>query len=160
MSQSETKRSSDYTYQVKRILSAEERQALAEKHSPKLFELTSRYLPDFDISNGVPLRPEFLDVLRGGWLLDKENDKPDYADIVSGVGYAFGLLLEERLKMKWCLIEDNMGEDISMIKFQEETEKDPKEVSIPPFNYVAKRKEIQNVEVFCDGMSEFEKLYG
>ena len=91
-------------------------------------------------------------------LLDKESDRPDYDDIVSGIGYAFGLLLEDRFGMTWCIIEDNLGESISMIKVQDDPNRTHKEISIPPFNYVAKRKDVQNVEVFTDGMREFEKL--
>ena len=98
----------EYAYKVKRELNEEERAQLREKHVPVLFALGHRYLPNFDFSDGVPLRYEFLDVVRGSWLLDKRDDRPDYADIVSGIGYAFGLLLEDRFGMKWCLIEDNL----------------------------------------------------
>ena len=154
---SETKSSSGYELSVKRVLSEQEIQELTEKHWSKLASLSNRYLPDLDISNGIPLRTEFLDCIRGSWLLDQSTDKPCYEDVVSGVGFAFGLLLQERLGMKWCLIEDNYGEDISMVKFQDGTKKNYKEISILPFNYVAKRKDVQNVEVFCDGFIVFEK---
>ena len=158
MPDSQSRPYADYAYKVKRPLNDEERKSLAEKHVPKLFELGRRYLPNFDFSNGAPLRPEFLDVVRGGWLLDKQSNRPDYDEIISGMGYALGLLLEERFGMQWYFIEDNEGECISMIKFQDGLNLEHKEVSIPPFNYVAKRKETQNVEVFCDGITAFEKL--
>ena len=45
-----------------------------------------------------------------------------------------------------------------MIKVQNDPDKVHKEISIAPFNYVAKRENVQNVEVFADGMHEFEKL--
>jgi hypothetical protein len=149
---------SDYTYKIKRPLSEEERKTLAEKHVPKLFDLGRRYLPNLDFTNGAPLRPEFLDAVRGGWLLDKENDRPDYDDIISGIGYGFGLLLEDRFAMQRYFIEDHEGLCVSMIKTQDDPCLEHKEISIPPFNYVAKRKETQNVEVFCDGIGAFEKL--
>lgn len=158
MSRSNTTSDSDYSYKVKRTLDTQGLSELAEKHVPKLFELGHRYLPDFDFSGGIPLRSEFLDVVRGGWLLDKRADRPPYDDVVSGIGYAFGLLLKDKFGMQWCIIEDTMGEEISLIKFQSDSEKNYKEMSIPPFNYVAKRKDVQNVEVFSDGMREFEKM--
>ena len=149
---------SQYSYKVKAQLSLNQRAELREKYVPLLFSLGRRYLPEFDFSKGAPLRYEFLDVIRTGWLLDKNTDRPDYADIVWAVGYAFGLLLEDKFGMTWCLIEDHMGESISMIKFQSNPDSTYKEVSIAPFNYVAKRKELQNAEVFADGMREFEKI--
>jgi hypothetical protein len=155
---SETKSSSGYQSSVKKVLSEKEISELADKHWTKLSSLSRLYLPNLDISEGIPVRTEFLDAIRGSWLLDKSTNKPPYEDIISGVGFAFGLFLHEKFDMQWCLIEDNYGEDISMVKFQDRTKKKYNEVSIPPFNYVAKRKDVQNVEVFCDGVLEFEKL--
>ena len=149
---------SDYQYTIKHRLTTEEYKALWEEHWPVLRRLSARYLPDFDISRGVPCHVGFIDVLRGKWLLDKATDRPPYTEIVSGVGFAFGLLLAEMLGMEWCLIEDTFGEDISLIKFSTDSESEYKEMSVPPFNYVAKRETTQNVEVFTDGIREFEKM--
>ena len=60
--------------------------------------------------------------------------------------------------MEWCLIEDTFGYDVSMVKFSTDAESKYDEVSVPPFNYVAKRETTQNVEVFADGIREFEKM--
>ncbi|HWA25923.1 MAG TPA: hypothetical protein VG734_09690 [Lacunisphaera sp.] len=149
---------SEYQLTVKRKLSEEERQALYEKHWPVLQRLASRYLPMVDTSRGMPCRVEFVDALRGSWLLDKRDDRPPYEDVVSGAGFAFGMLLAELLAMEWCLIEDTFGESISMVKFGSRPEATYREVSVPPFSYVAKRKDTQNVEVFADGMRKFEEM--
>lgn len=148
----------EYQLTVKRRLSEEERQALYEKHWPELQRLASRYLPMVDISRGMPYRVEFVDALRGSWLLDKRNDRPPYEDVVSGVGFAFGLLLAEMLAMEWCLIEDSQGESISMVKSANLPEDTYREISVPPFSYVAKREDTQNVEVFADGIRRFEEM--
>lgn len=149
---------SNYQLTVKRRLTDDERSALYEKHWPVLRELTARYLPMVDCSRGIPCRVEFVDALRGSWLLDKRTDRPPYSDITSGVGFAFGLLLSEMLGMEWCLIEDSFGEDVSLVRFKSWAEATYKEVSVPPFNYVAKREATQNVEVFADGIREFERM--
>jgi hypothetical protein len=149
---------SDYQLTVKRKLTEEERQVLYDKHWPVLRELTVRYLPMVDFSRGIPCRIEFVDALRGSWLLDHRPDRPPYSEIVSGVGFAFGLLLSELLGMEWCLIEDTFGESISLVKFSTRSEATYRHVSVPPFNYVAKREATENVEVFADGFREFERM--
>ena len=149
---------SDYRLTVKRKLTLEENRALYERHWPVLLRLTARYLPMLDISQGMPCRVELLDALRGSWLLDQRADRPSHEDVVSGVGLAFGVLLAERLAMEWCLIEDSFGEDISMVKFNSRPDQPWVKLSVPPFNYVAKREHTQNVDVFADGVREIERM--
>ena len=149
---------SDYQLTVKRKLTDEELSMLWQKHWPVLRDLSARYLPMVDTSRGIPCRIEFVDGLRGSWLLDKREDRPPYSDIVSGAGFAFGLLLAELLGMEWCSIDDSYGEDISLVKFRTRPEATYTRVSVPPFSYVAKRETTQNVEVFADGFREFERM--
>lgn len=148
----------DYEVRVKRALTDSDMRELRDLHWPDLESLTKRYLPMIDTSRGIPCRTEFLDGLRGCWLLDKSPDRPGHEHVVSAVGYAFGLILQETFGMEWCLIEDNYGEGISMIKRQDRPNATYKQVSIPPFNYVAKRESTQNVEVFADGFREFARM--
>lgn len=148
----------EYDVQIKRTLTDSEIRELNDKHWPALESLTRRYLPMVDTTRGIPCRTEFLDGLRGCWLLDKSLDRPKHELVVSGVGYAFGLILQEMFGMEWCLIEDTYGEDVSMVKRQDRVNATYKQVSIPPFNYVAKRETTQNVEVFADGFREFERM--
>jgi hypothetical protein len=141
---------SDYSYTVKKRMSTDDLLELQSIHYPKLVDLNNRYAPQIDISRGIRREPEYLDLIRGLWLLDNRPNCPPYADVVSGLGFGFGLLLNHIFGMEWCLIEDNFGEDISMIRFRNEAEPTSIEMSVPPFSYVAKREKLQNVEVFAD----------
>jgi hypothetical protein len=149
---------SEYNLAAKRKLTSEEVASLAEEHWPVLQRLSRRYLPDLDTSNGVPQRAEFLDFIRGKWLLDRSADRPSHDDVVSGVGFGFGLLLNAVLGMEWWLIQDTYGEAVSMVKSQDDAARKYEVVSVPPFNYVAKRRDAQNVEVFADGLREIEMI--
>lgn len=153
-----TSQSPDYMFTAKQRLSSDEHDSLAKKHWPAIRKLCARYLPDFDISQGFPCDVMFLDVVRGAWLLDQRKDRPSYEEVVSGIGFAFGMVLEKLLKMEWWHIEDNYGEKISMLKLNDCPEAKYKQICISPFNYVAKREDTQNVEVFSDGFREIEEM--
>lgn len=152
--------SSEYRISVTRRLTAEEKKDLQRKHWPHVRSLSKRYITTIDIERGIPIRPEFPDAIRASWLLDKRHDRPPYSDVISAAGYSYGLLLEHGLGMEWCIIEDNYGECLSLVHQDESKENEYAIVSVPPFNYTAKREEVQNVEVFKDGYVKTKEMIG
>jgi hypothetical protein len=102
--------------------------------------------------------PEVPDIIRGRWLLDSAIDRASYDEIVSGCGFAFGQMLEEQLKMEWCLIEDQWGEELALVAENTHVSQPNSIISFCPFSYTAKREHVQNVEVFVDAYRELQKL--
>jgi hypothetical protein len=85
-----------YAFSTEHFLEAAELQELANASLPALGYLNQRYLPEFDITQGVPAESTYLDALRTSWLLDSSEDRPEHALVVQGLGYAFGQLLSKR----------------------------------------------------------------
>jgi len=134
----------EYTFSIVRELLAEEIADLEADANASLSQLTARYFSNYDLDEDFPATAQQLDILRGSWLIDKSADRPEYQHVVASAGFAFGRLLQREHGLKWALIEDPYGRSISMVR--ERGEHDP--VSIPPFSYVEKREDTQNVEVF------------
>lgn len=137
---------SNYHLDIERALSADEVRSLHHQHFADLQALSARYVPEIDPSKGFPAKPEYLDVLRTSWLLDKAADRPPHSVVESGLGFALGLLLAARLQMKWYNILDNSGKVLSMVC----TDNAGNTISVPPFSYVKKKDGVQNAEVFMD----------
>ena len=133
-------------FDIDHFLSDREVEALVEDCSPSLHKLNRRYTPEVDLSQGYPSEPEYLDVVRTWWLLDKKSDRPTHEELVKGLGLAFGMLLQQRTPLRWCSARDAHGSFISMVR----TGDDPARVSVPVFSYIEKRETLQNAEVFCD----------
>ena len=136
----------EYSFQVLSFLTDEE---IAQLHSdcyPFFIRLAERYLPNHVRVDQIPLDAAILDVVRGFWLLDKNPDRPGSSDVVSGVGFAFGQLICTMPGYRWAHITDDYGERTSVVGQSAEY----KDISVPPFSYVEKRENTQNVEVFQD----------
>ena len=140
----------EYTFTVNRFLSDEERSELSRTYRPKIEALNSRYTPQIDISAVFPARAEYLDFLRGSWMLDKRDDKPPYDNVRDAVAFGFGCLVEKQLGMRWAIIEDVYGESLSLVWRPDAGTHGCREISFPPFNYLEKRRGVQNVEVCID----------
>lgn len=143
---------------IERKLTSQERADLSKFHWPILVELAQRYLPNIELTVGSQLEPEVPDIIRGRWLLDSSSDKPSYDKIVSGCGFAFGQVLEEQLKMGWCQILDQWGEELALVAENTAELQPNTTISFCPFSYTAKREHVQNVEVFEDAYRELQKL--
>jgi hypothetical protein len=137
---------SEYPFKIERYLTPADVALLRREHFIKLQELSTRYVPEVDLAKGLPAKPEYLDVVRTSWLLDKTTDRPPHAVLESGLGFALGLLLSQLLKMKWCSLSDTHCQYLSMLG----TDETGGTISVPPFNYVKKKEAIQNAEVFVD----------
>lgn len=148
----------EYTFTIKERLKPGEILALQSIHLPQLYALADRYAPQIDISEGVPSKPEYFDLLRTSWLLDQRPDRPPHEYVVGGLGFGFALLLQHSLQMEWCTVEDSFGESPSMVRFQGASSHKYTEVSFPPFSYLEKRKGTQNAEVFCDAFEHVKCL--
>lgn len=150
----------DYTFSVKRKLEKHEIRQLEERCMPCLVALSGRYAPQIDISEGFPKKPVYPDLLRGKWMLDESSDRPDHRDVVDGLGFAFGRILEAKLGMQWCRIQDPFGECISLVAFPPSPDAEYEKVSFPTFSYVEKREKVQNVEVFVDAFKLLQEMTG
>ena len=96
-------------FDIDHFLSDHEVQALVEECSPSLLKLNCRYTPEVDLSQGYPSKPEYLDVVRTKWLLDKAADRPKHQELVNGLGLAFGMLLQQRTPLRWYSARDSGG---------------------------------------------------
>lgn len=137
---------SDYTFSVLRELTSQELSELERESRSELDGLISRYFSQYNLPEDFPSSASDFDLVRGAWLLDEREDRPEYSSVVRGVGFGFGQLLATSYGFSWALIQDPYGEIISMTRHGEEH--DP--VSVPPFSYVEKREQTQNIEVFKD----------
>ena len=135
---------SQYTYRLLNVLGPDEVRRLQERHLPNLRTLNLRYLPDLDISASFPVTPLVIDALRTFWRLDPSTERPSEEVATSGLGLAFGTLLERCTALLWCNAEDSDCEFQAMVKYGE----DQTEVMVPPFAYVARRHGVENAEVF------------
>ena len=135
---------SQYTYRVVNVLEPDEVRRFQERHLPNLRTLNQRYFPDLDISASFPVTPLVIDALRTFWRLDPSTERPSEEVATSGLGLAFGTLLERCTALRWCNAQDSDGEFQAMVKYGE----DPTEVMVPPFAYVARRHSVENAEVF------------
>jgi hypothetical protein len=142
----------DYRFDLVQPLSDADAQALRERCRPYTAALAARYAPEVDVARGFPGRPEFLDLLRGAWLLDEAADRPPYHDVVHGVGWLFGQVLGKRSALRWWVARDAGGEFLTMGRRDD----DGAVFSVPPFSYVEKREHLQNVEVFCDFFAQVD----
>ncbi len=124
----------------------DELSSIKESYYPKLLEVSSIYLPEIDISKGIPMNVEYLDFIRGSWLNDKSVERVSFDTVVKGLGFALGLVLQNLESFTWSLGSDENENFITMVKDVANGEK----ISVPPFSYVSKREEVQNVEVFSD----------
>jgi hypothetical protein len=97
-----------------------------------------------DVSHGIPITPIFLDHLRAQWLLDSATERPSTEVVTSGLGFAFGLVLEACTDLRWAIAKDDGGTFVAMAR----TGVQPRLVCVPPFDFVSKREDLQNVEVF------------
>jgi len=134
----------DYTFSVLRELNPDEISDLESDCRPRLDDLIHRYFAEYKLGADFPATASDLDLVRGFWLVDKNEDRPDHQSVVLGVGFAFGQLLQRDYGFRWSLIEDPYGQSISMVRHGKHVEA----VSVPPFSYVEKREQTQNVEVF------------
>ena len=136
----------DYRFTVKNMLTTSDVARLRSKHFPDLVSLNARYAPEIDLTKSMPVKPEYLDVIRTSWLLDKAAGRPAQQIIVSGLGFGLGALLAHLLEMRWAQIIDKFGESFSMLGRSSSNS----QISVPPFSYVEKKGEVQNAEVFID----------
>jgi hypothetical protein len=127
---------------------------LSKSCFPHLKTLSSKYAPEIDLQTGFPADPNFLDLIRGEWLSDTSIERSPHEFVVSGLGYALGLLLET-IGYKWCWADCN-GQLVSMWKQQ----KSGNHIFVPPFSFVDKRQDLQNVEVFNDLLRDLKKVEG
>lgn len=127
-------------------LADEEVLALQGRCYPLLVGLAARYAPDTDIAAGFPDDPLFLDLLRTGWLVDGAADRPDSADVVDALGFAFGLLLAQIHGLRWCALADAEGEFLAVLAADG--------VTLPPFAWVAGRANDKVGNVFVDFFQE------
>jgi hypothetical protein len=118
--------------------------------------LAQRYARGVDVI-ATSAKPELLDVLRTGWLLDRASDRPTAQFVTETLGDAFGMLLKELLEMTWCEIKDTYGVSISMVKFSGSETDQYAMISVPPHSYVKKREDVMNAEVFTDGVNHLRQ---
>jgi hypothetical protein len=91
--------------------------------------------------------------------LDESGAKLKATRVTGALGFAFGCLLAKTLGMKWSEVRDDYGDTLSLVYIADyEHQNLPKTVSFPPFNYVEKREEIGNAEVFQDGLAAVRRL--
>jgi len=128
------------------MLDQREASSFVDERFNALDVLNGRYLQEIDLRNGFPCKPEYLDALRNSWMLDSKEGKPPFAVVVRALGVALGLTLQATFEMRWGIIRDSLGEVISMIHSDEAGN----HISVPPFSYVEKKENVQNVEVFVD----------
>jgi hypothetical protein len=141
---SNVRREMPYSLELDHFLSTHELQQLQARHQPALLELNERYTPNIDPVRDFPVTPLYVDYLRTSWRLDNLKNRSSEEVLLSGLGFAFGLLLARCTELRWALAIDGGGEFITMARVAS----DPRLVSVPPFNYVAKRQEVENAEVF------------
>lgn len=135
-------------------------QKLTESDLKKYFDscftclsiLNQKYSPNINIVKGIPLQIEYIDYIRGSWLVDESPDRASYVNVVEATGYLFGLLLEQQFGYSWYLVKSKGSQFPSLIK----TGTDGEQISIPPYSYVRKRENLQNVEVFRDFFIQLE----
>lgn len=148
-----------YRFEVVQRLDQQALAGLESRHGKYFRRLISRYGADLDDCPETWQITENLDLLRIRWLLDKSWFKPSRRQASSGLGYAFGELLAQRLPMQWCLIRDDYGETLSLVFAAEHDNPErPSTVSFPPFNYVEKREKLLNDTVFSDGLARVREL--
>ena len=136
-----------YSVKLDRFLSESDRQQLTALHMPSLLILNARYTPTFDPARRFPVSPIYVDCLRCSWMLDESDDRPTVEVAVSGLGLAFGILLGACTGLRWAIAQDNAeGVFMTMARETESLEL----VSVPPFDYMQKRQELQSAEVVQD----------
>lgn len=133
-----------YSVKLEQFLSEGELKHLRLTHFPNLLTLNKRYSPGIDISARVPITPLYLDYVRTMWRLDGDTGRPGSDVANSGLGYAFGLILESCTQLRWAVARDESGTFITMARLGD----NPKLVSVPPFDFVSKREDVENAEVF------------
>lgn len=138
-----------------RKLSHSESMELRHASLASLKRLQERYRTEIDLNGMSELAVEIPEVIRGKWLLDDSDSRPSHDEIVSGCGYAFGLVLEKQLRMEWHLIDDQWGQDVALIGTNPTS---GASIIFCPFSFTAKKENIPNVEVFGDAFREIERL--
>jgi hypothetical protein len=133
-----------YWVELDHFLSGEELEQLQADHLPQLIALNEKYTSHIDATTQFPATPIYVDYLRYSWMTDSSNDRLSQEEAVKGLGFAFGLLLSACTELRWAVARDANGPFLTLARRDE----DPKLVSVPPFNYVEKRVELQNAEVF------------
>lgn len=151
-----------YRFEVVQWLDTEAIKALETRFGKDFRRLVSRYGAALEDSAASWQITENLDLLRIRWVMDKSWFKPSKRQASNGLGYAFGMLLAQRLPMHWCIIRDDYGEILSLVFAAEHDNPErPTSVSFPPFNYVEKREKVLNDTVFSDGLARVRELiYG
>jgi hypothetical protein len=146
-------------FEVLRKFTNDDLADLESKFGPKLASLRIRYASDLSMGSEMLDNPQYLDVLRTAWFLDRRWLKPSAKTVTGALGYAFGCLLGRQLNMDWCEIRDSYGEALSMVYLSGGGDPTaPERVSFPPFNYIEKRETIGNAEVFQDGLRTVRRL--
>lgn len=140
----ESRAQTNYYVEIDHFLDVEELALLRREHLPNLLAINQRYTPHIDVEQQFPVTPIYVDFLRTRWRFDTADGRPDETVAESGLGYAFGLLLEHCSRLRWCIAKDGDGAFLSMGRLGD----DPVTVSVPPFNYVSKRWMTENAEVF------------
>jgi hypothetical protein len=136
----------DYDFTLERALSDDDALELRARCRPFVVELATRYIPELDISRGLPGKPEFLDVLRTSWRLDEVPGRLPFPELVRGLGWLFGEVVCRRSSLRWWVARDAGGEFLTLGRRDD----DGAVFSVPPFSYVEKREHLANAEVFCD----------
>jgi hypothetical protein len=134
-----------YRFTIDRQLDAGEFDRLRTENLPSLLALNARYTPHVDVANAFPVTPIYVDFLRTRWRQDKEFGRATDDVAISGLGFAFGLLLGACTQLKWCIASDADGTFLTMARSETA---DYHLVSVPPFSYVEKRQQVENAEVF------------
>lgn len=135
----------NYSFEIDHFLDGKELDCLTSKHLPNLLVLNARYSPYIDVECTFPVTPIYIDFLRTQWRLDGDASRPVEQIAVSGLGFGFGHLLSLCTSLKWCLAKDMQGTFLTMGL---NGSREAKAISVPPFEYIAKRQHVENAEVF------------
>jgi hypothetical protein len=133
-----------YWVELDHFLSDDELENLRADHLPRLIALNGKYTKHIDPVAQFPVTPIYVDYLRYSWMTDSSGDRLSQEEAVKGLGFAFGLLLASCTELRWAIARDADGQFLTLAR----RAKDPQLVSVPPFNYVEKRVEVENAEVF------------
>jgi hypothetical protein len=137
----------------------EERERLFASCVSSFASMAQRYMPQNPYVHPTELSAAQLDELREAWFTDDQSDKPALQEAHAALSWAYGELLRARLAMQWCHVRNQWGESISVIYLRDEPIANmPSEVMLDPFNYVAKRMQVEHFDVLEAGFDQVRKI--
>ena len=143
-----------YSFEIVSFLRDDLVRELDAAFAPMLDALHQHYGAELKPRAELWTRPQYLDYLRTEWILDERPDRLPAAEVTAALGYGYGQLLMHHFPLRWARIRDPYEDFVGLAVDSDH------EVMVPPWSFVAKREEVDDPELFEDGLEAVRGLLG